>query len=344
VVVEVWRQSALVLAQLKLPKIVCRPCKNEWMTKRAALPPTDPALPGLEPSWDWYRSFLAVLDAGSLSAAARVLGLTQPTLGRHVDQLEQALGLKLFVRSPDGFAPTDAAQELRPLAAGVASNAAALRRAAASHGDGVRGTVRITASEVVGVEVLPPLLARLRARHPALVIELQLSDAVDDLLRRQADIAVRMVRPEQKALVARRAGGVELGLFAQRGYLAANGTPRTPEELAGHAFIGPDSDSPLLRRMLARFPMLQRANLALRTDNTLAHLAAIRAGFGIGICQATLAARDPSLVRVLAGEFSFVLDTWIAMHADLRASPRCAVTFAALVDGLGAHAAGATSL
>lgn len=292
-----------------------------------------------EPDWAWYRSFLAVLDAGSLSAAARSLGLTQPTLGRHIDQLERSLDLKLFVRSVDGFAPTEAALELRSFAASIASNAAALRRAAASHGDGVRGTVRVSASDMIGVEVLPPILARLRARHPALVIELVISNAVDDLLRRQSDIAVRHVAPAQEALIARRVGAIEIGFYAHRDYLAAHGTPRTLDDLADHALIGPDGDSPLVRSLQARYPMLQRARLAFRSDNNLAHLAAIHAAYGIGPCQSALAARDPDIVRVLRAEFSLMMDTWVAMHADLRLTPRCAVTFAAIVEGMSAHAA-----
>jgi DNA-binding transcriptional LysR family regulator len=303
----------------------------------ASSPHTAPA--STEPDWAWYRSFLAVLDTGSLSAAARALGLTQPTLGRHIDQLEKALALTLFVRSVDGFAATEAALDLRTYAASIASNAAALRRAAASHGDGVRGIVRISASDMIGVEVLPALLARLRARHPALVVELVISNTVDDLLRRQSDIAVRHVQPTQEALIARRAGGIELGLHAQRDYLALHGTPKTLDELKGHALIGPDGHSPLVRKLQAQFPMFQRAQLAFRSDNNLAQLAAIRAGYGIGICQAALAARDPALVRLLPGEFSIMLDTWIVMHSDLRSAPRFAVTFAALVEGLSAHAA-----
>lgn len=309
------------------------------MTRSKSRPDIAAAPTGPEPDWAWYRSFLAVLDAGSLSAAARALGLTQPTLGRHIDQLEKALGLKLFVRSVDGFAPTEAALDLHTYASSIASNAAALRRAAASHGDGVRGTVRVSASDMIGVEVLPPILARLRARHPALVVELVISNAVDDLLRRQSDIAVRHVPPAQEALIARRVGGIELGLHAHRDYLAAHGTPRTLDELAEHALIGPDGDSVLVRKLQAQYPMLQRARLALRSDNNLAHLAAIRAGYGIGACQSALAARDPSIVRVLRTDFSIMLDTWIAMHVDLRLTPRCAVTFAAIVEGMTAHAA-----
>lgn len=287
-----------------------------------------------EPSWEWYRTFLQVLETGSLSAAARAMGLTQPTVGRHVDSLENALALKLFTRSFDGFKPTEAALELQPYAAGLASTAAALRRVASSHGSGVRGTVRLTASEIVGVEVLPPILSALRSAHPQLTIELVLSNAADDLLHREADIAVRMFQPTQEALVARRIGAVELGLYAHKRYLAAHGVPKSMDDLAGHAMIGFDHETPFLRRMQAQFPVFARPGLAFRADSDLAQLAAIRAGFGIGACQVGLADRDKSLVRVLQPVFSPALDTWIAMHEDLRESPRCAATFAALAAGL----------
>jgi len=287
-----------------------------------------------EPNWEWYRSFAAVLQTGSLSAAGRAMGMTQPTVGRHIDSLESALQLKLFTRSFDGFAPTDAALELKPYAATLVSAAAALRRTASGHGDGVRGTVRLTASETVGVEVLPPILTALRRQHPALVIELVLSNQADDLLRREADIAVRMFPPQQDALVAQRVGGIELGLHAHADYLAAHGTPASVAELRRHTLIGFDTETAFIRQMQARYPMLSRAGLALRADSDLANLAAIRAGYGIGICQTALAARNPAIRRVLPKAFSHKMDTWIAMHEDLRASTRCAVTFAALAAGL----------
>jgi len=258
-------------------------------------------------------------------------------MGRHIDGLESALGLKLFARSFDGFAPTNAALELKPYAAGLGATAAALRRAADSHGEGVRGTVRLTASEVIGVEVLPPILAKLRRDHPELTVELMLSNRIDDLLHREADIAVRMVPPAQDALVARRIGAIECGMHAHLSYLARHGTPKTLEELAGHTLIGYDRENELMRRLQQQFSTLTRSGLAFRADSDLAQLAAIRAGFGIGICQSALAKRDAKLVRILPRKFSMALDTWIAMHEDLRGSPRCAVTFAALVEGIAAY-------
>jgi len=293
----------------------------------------------MEPDWHWYRSFLGVVEHGSLSGAARALGLTQPTMGRHIEGLESALGLKLFTRSVNGLAPTEAALELRPYAEGLATTTAALRRVASSHGSGVRGSVRLTASEIVGVEVLPPILAALRRANPKLSVELVLSNRIDDLLQRSADIAVRMVRPTQAALVARRVGGIELGLHATQAYLAEHGTPKTMGDLARHTVIGFDHENDFIRRFQAETGGFPRASLAFRADSDLAQLAALRAGYGIGVCQVALARRDPTLVRVLPSRFKFTLDTWIAMHEDLRTSPRCAVTFAALVAGLSAYIA-----
>jgi DNA-binding transcriptional LysR family regulator len=277
------------------------------------------------------------MDHGSLSGAARALGLTQPTMGRHIDGLENALGLKLFTRSFDGFAPTDAALELKPYAVGLNATAAALRRAADSHGEGVRGTVRLTASEVIGVEVLPPILAKLRRDHPELIVELMLSNRIDDLLHREADIAVRMLPPAQAALVARRIGGIELGMHAHQSYLERFGTPKTLQELNNHTVIGFDRENEMIRRLQKQFGAFARSSLAFRADSDLAQLAAIRAGFGIGICQSALAKRDANLVRILPRKFSVALDTWIAMHEDLRGNPRCSVTFSALAEGIAAY-------
>jgi DNA-binding transcriptional LysR family regulator len=287
-----------------------------------------------EPNWEWYRTFLQVLETGSLSAAGRALGLAQPTVGRHIDNLEAALELKLFTRSFDGFAPTDAAHELRPYAVGLAATAAALRRVASGHGSGVRGTVRLTASEVIGVEVLPPILAALRDEHPGLIVELVLSNQADDLLRREADIAVRMFRPVQEALVAKRVGGIEIGLYAHERYLAAHGAPESALDLSCHAIIGFDQENAFIRAAQEKFKWFSRDGFAFRADSDLAQLAAVRAGLGIGGCQSALAARDKTLVRVLPDLFSLTLDTWVTMHEDLRGSARCTVTFAALAAGL----------
>ncbi len=290
-----------------------------------------------EPGWDLYRSFLAVLEEGSLSGAARVLGVAQPTIGRHVDALEEALGEALFTRSAHGLGPTDAAEALRPHAEAIAAEAAALLRAASGRRGVVGGTVRITASEVIGVEVLPPILARLRAAHPGLVLELALTSTVEDLLRREADIAVRMVEPRQEALLVRRLGNVRLGLHARRDYLDRHGVPGSLDELRRHALIGFDRETAAINAMRRRVSGMDRAIFALRADSDLAQLAAIRAGFGIGVCQVPLAARDPALVRVLDTGFDLPLPCWVAMHEAMARNPRCRVVFDALAQGLAAY-------
>lgn len=293
-----------------------------------------------EPDWTLYRSFLAVLQEGSLSGAARALGVAQPTVGRHLDTLEDALGLRLFVRTRLGLSPTEAAEALRPDAEALAAGAAALLRTASGQGGGVRGAVRVTASEVVGVELLPPILADLRAQWPELVIELVLSNAVQDLSRRDADIAVRMTAPTQGELVARKLGDIPLGLFARRDYLERCGTPKSLDDGRKHTLIGFDRLTPALRAMIARNPGLNREMFAFRADSDLAQLAAVRAGYGIGAVQVPLAARNPSLVRVLADVFELDLETWVVMHESLRASSRCRVVFDALVSGLQAYIRG----
>jgi DNA-binding transcriptional LysR family regulator len=206
------------------------------------------------PDWHLYRSFLAVLRERSLSAASRALNLTQPTLARHIHALEAALGLELFTRSQQGLSPTEAALDLAPYADNLDANTAAMLRVASGLGKTVHGTVRVSASEIVGAEVLPPMLAGLRRRHPRLEFELVLSNALDNLLRRDADIAVRMVEPVQEALVVRKLGTVSLGLHAQKDYLLHAGVPASFDDLATHSLIRFDRETPALRAISDRTP------------------------------------------------------------------------------------------
>jgi DNA-binding transcriptional LysR family regulator len=280
-----------------------------------------------EPGWELFRSFLAALHAGSLSGAARALKLTQPTVGRHIDELEKALGAVLFTRSQHGLQPTDAAVELAPHAQAMAASAGALIRAASGTLQVIGGTVRLSASEVFGVEVLPPMLASLRDQHPRLTLELVVSDEIRDLLRRDVDLAVRNVRPTQTGLLAKKIGTVTLGLHAHRRYLEAHGIPRIPEDLSDHALIGYDQETPAVRSLQASGMRFTRAMFALRTDSTLSQLAAIRAGYGIGICQVPLGRRDVDLVQLLPKHLAFPLEVWLVMHENLRGNPRMRAVF-----------------
>jgi len=286
------------------------------------------------PNWDELRTFVEVARDGSLSGAARRLGLSQPTVGRHIDGLEAALGLTLFTRSPRGLAPTAAALALAPHVEAMAAAASSLVRTASGEAAADRGVVRITASDVVGCEVLPPILAAFRAEHPGIVIELALTNRTADLARRDADIAVRMVRPRQSGLVARRIGVSRIALYAHRDYLARFGMPRSPADLSNHCLIGFDRDNSSFRGAGELARRLTRDDFGFRCDSDLAQLAALRAGVGIGGCQEPIAQRTPELVAVLPSAFQFALEVWLVMHKDLKAMRRARLVFDYLAAGL----------
>jgi DNA-binding transcriptional LysR family regulator len=286
------------------------------------------------PNWDELRTFAEVVRDGSLSGAARRLGLTQPTVGRHIDALEAALGLTLFTRSPRGLTPTPAAFALGPHVEAMAAAAGALGRAASGEAAADRGAVRVTASDVIGCEVLPPILAAFRAEHPGIALELTLTNRNEDLARRDADIAVRMVRPTQSGLLARRIGSSRIGLYAHRDYLARFGTPRSLSDLANHCVIGFDRDNSAFRAAGDFAQQLTREDFGFRCDNDLAQLAALRSGVGIGGCQENLVRRTPELVAILPNAFHYALEVWLVMHENLKATRRVRLLFDRLAAGL----------
>jgi DNA-binding transcriptional LysR family regulator len=216
----------------------------------------------------------------------------------------------------------------------MAASAAALLRGVAPAG-GDAGVVRITASEVVGGAVLPPILAELREAHPTIDLELVLSNRNDDLLRREADIAVRMARPTQAALQGRRIGQVEVGLYASAAYIQKHGRPMSLDERAGHTVVGFDQVPAYAERAVSAVP-ITRALFGVRSDSDLAQLAMIQAGVGLGGCQQPLA-RRLGLVPVLEGVVSFPMEMWVVMHEDLKAMRRMRIVFDALVEGLKAY-------
>lgn len=293
--------------------------------------------------WERQRAFLAVLREGSLSGAARALNLAQPTIRRRIEDLERDHGVALFTRAPSGLIPTAIALELAGHVEAMANAAAAFTRTASAEAGSASGTVRITASEIVAVEVLPPILAQLRDIHPGLVIELGLNNRSEDLLARQADIAVRMTRPLQEALVAKRIGAIRLGLHARRDYLDRHGTPTGLADLKRFALIGFETDPIGISAYREKGVTLEREDFAFRCNSDIGQLAAIRAGMGIGICHTGLGKRDLGLVHVLPAAFAIDLETWVVTHEDLRHVERIRLTFDALVQGLQDYAATSTS-
>ena len=293
------------------------------------------------PPWELLNAFLAVMRGGSLSSAARSLGVAQPTVRRQVEALEAALGAVLFTRSKAGLLPNEAAVAALGYVEVMASNAEALARSVSGSARSERGSVRVTCSEVIGVEVLPPMLVSLRAKHPQLDVELVATNRREDLLRREADVAVRMVRPTQSALIAARVGSLPLGLFAHEDYLAAHPAPVKARDLASqHCLIGSDRDRGVVDALRAKGVEVDPGSFALRTDSDLAQLAAVRAGLGVGVCQLAIARRTPALRRVLPS-LGFALEVWVVMHEDLAGVRRVRAVFDHLKTGLKAHVASA---
>ncbi|PVH27898.1 LysR family transcriptional regulator [Pararhodobacter oceanensis] len=287
------------------------------------------------PDWTLLQAFLAVADAGSLSAAARATRQSQPTMGRHIKQLEAQLGIALFRRIPSGLEPTEAALPLVEVARSMAENAARLTRMAEGRQEGLRGTVRITASRILSQYTLPPILARLRIAEPEIQIELVPSDTSENLLFREADIALRMYRPEQLDIIARHIADLPIGLYAAKSYLQRRGTPRSAEDLIDHDFIGYDRDERMLRMMRAMGFEVSRDFFALRCDDQTVYWELTRAGCGIGGSQVTVAEDDPLLERVLPDLELPALPLWLAAPQALRSNPRIRRVWDFLAEALG---------
>ena len=267
--------------------------------------------------WTLVRSLLAVLDAGRLMGAARKLGAQQPTLSRHIAQL----GGALFERTGRGVTATSLGLSIAEPACHMAAGADSLSRALAGQRSATSGTVRVSTSEVAAVYLLPPIIAQLRLAEPGIAIELVAANGVTNLLRREADIAVRMLRPEQSSLVARKLGEIELVAAAHSSYPARAGWPRTPADWAQHQLIGYDVDDTILRGFAAAGLPLTRGSFCLRTDNQLACGRLLAGGAGIGFVARYNLAHWPGVVPLLPGLGIPSLPCWLAVHRENRANP-----------------------
>ncbi len=278
----------------------------------------------MNPPFDWrlVQSFLAALDQGSLLGAARVLNASQPTVGRHIAELESQLGVVLFERTGRGLLPTAMALQLAESARAMETGAHQLARSVSGAQSGVSGTVRITASQPVACILLPPVLARMREALPEVQVELVSSNEVTNLLRREADIALRMVRPDQASLVAKRIGAVTLGAYAHRDYLRKCGTPQQPLDLLQHALVGHDRAEDIVQGFAAMGAHVQRGHFAFRTDDLMAYWAALRAGLGIGFVGSYIARTDPAVVPVLPQLRLPQLPIWLTVHREIRTNRR----------------------
>jgi DNA-binding transcriptional LysR family regulator len=294
--------------------------------------------------WTLIRSFLAVADTGSLSAAARQLRTSQPTLGRHVAELERDLGITLFRRGLGGYVLTEAGASLHAHAATVREAVDRFALRAAGNEERISGTVRITASEVMAALVLPGILERFAQEEPAIEIELVGTNLVDNLLRRDADIAIRMVNPSQEELVARKVADIPLSLCAHETYLAQRGEPEGPLDLLKHLLIGQDREDVMIKGFNAMGAKVDRHAFRFRTDNQVIMWQAIRAGMGIGVAQRPLIDREPALKTIMPDLLLPVLPMWITMHKDVRLTPRVRRTADFLYVALSAFARSAEAV
>lgn len=293
-------------------------------------------------SWYDLQVFQAVVDGGSLSAAARVLGTSQPTVRIRIDTLERSLGTVLFTRSAAGLVPTEQAEALRVHAQAMAAASNALLRAATGVPGDISGVVRLSVSEIIGAEVVLPMLMRLRRKHAGLALEIAPSNDSADLTGQEADIVLRMYPPTQTNLVAKKVGSISLGFFAHRDYVERRGTPASVSELTEHDLIGPDQSHYDLRFVQAIHPGLDRTSFSVRSDSHVVQLSALRAGAGIGVQQLQVGAAHSDFVRVLPEVVVGELPSWLVMHQDMRRLPKIRATFDHLAEEFIAYCKAAT--
>ena len=286
-------------------------------------------------NWSLLQSFLAVAEEGSLSGAARRLGASQPTLGRQIKQIEEQLGVTLFIRKPRGFALTDIGAELLAPARIMRDAVGQVSVVAAGKEQQIAGTVRITASVFVSQHILPPLIAEIMRKEPEIAIELVPNDASENLLFREADIALRMYRPTQLDVVAKHLGDLPLGMFGAVDYLNWKGRPETVEDiLNGHDLIGYDQDEQILRGMRHMGLEAERDWFRLRCDNNVVYWELLRAGCGLGFSQTYVAQKEPLVERVLPDLQIPPLPVWLTTHQAMRQTPRIRRVWDILSDGI----------
>jgi DNA-binding transcriptional LysR family regulator len=291
----------------------------------------------MNPAFDWslVRSFLATLDQGSLLGAARALNTSQPTLGRHIAELESQLGVVLFERTGRGLVPTATALQLAESARAMETGARELAQRISGARTQTTGTVRITASVPVAVHLMPGVLTRMRQSLPGIQVELVSSNQVSNLLRREADIAVRMVRPEQGSLVARKIGDVALGAWAHRDYLARCAPVRSPKDLFALDLIGSDTDTSILRGFSAMGFAATPTMFSLRSDDFVVQVRAAMAGYGVGFLADYTVRDNPAMVKLLPQQLHIpALPMWLAVHREIRTNARIRAVYDFLAQAL----------
>ena len=281
--------------------------------------------------WNRARAFLVTAEEGSLSAAARALGMTQPTLGRQVAALEKELGVELFARGGRGLELTPSGLDLLEHVRAMGDAASRFSLTASGQSTTIEGSICITATEVMAAFVLPPILGKLRLLEPGIEIELIASNSTSDLRRREADIAVRAFRPTQSDLIARKVCDTSAHLYAASSYLRRIGNPTSPEEFGDADFLGFDRRSLLIDALSERGFMLTLRNFPVIAENHLVQWELVKHGLGIGFMPDDVGDAEPAVERVLPHLDPYPVEVWLVAHRELRTSRRVRTVFDFLV-------------
>jgi DNA-binding transcriptional LysR family regulator len=281
--------------------------------------------------WDDVRFFLAVARAGSLSGAARALRVGHVTVGRRIALFEKRLGATLLNRTPDGFVTTAAGEAMLRQCLAMENAALDLERIVAGRDSLVAGSVRVTATEALGYQLIVPAIAALRQVHPGLQVELVIGVRSLDIARRDADLAVRLARPSGSDLVCRRLGEIGFSLYASPRYLARSVAPRRGQGLAGHDLIT-FTGAPAAAAPFFMGESLEGARVALRCDSPLLQLKAAAGDAGIAELACFLGDASPDLVRIWPDEPPARRTLWLIMHQDMRRSARLRAVSTAIGD------------
>jgi len=284
--------------------------------------------------WNQARAFLATVEEGSLSAAARALGLTQPTLGRQVAALEENLGILLFERVGKSLVLTPSGLDLLDHVRAMCDAASRISLTASGRSQTIEGQVRITASDVMSAHILPPAVERLREIAPLLEIDVVAANDIRDLQLREADIAIRHVRPDQPDLIARHVRDATAHFYASKSYLDRFGRPDSFDALADHAFVGFGDNDRMIERLNAFGLSLTHDNFRLGSESGVVAWEMARRGLGIIVMSDEVAANTPDIERVLPDMEPFIFPIWLTTHRELRTSRRIRLVFDLLADFL----------
>ncbi len=287
--------------------------------------------------WSILRDFIAVAEAGGLSQAARRLRVSQPTLSRRIAALEAQLKVPLFQRTPRGLLLTDAGENVLAGARRVEEEALAIERRADAAQEGLSGTVRLSVTESIGALWLPKRLAAFHAKYPGVCVEVLVDNRAANLVRREADIAIRLFRPDQPDLIARHVGEMVMGLYGAKDYLAKHGTPTTVMQLKSHFLVGFDENMGTRNKAVQRLERcFSPEKIVHRSSSFIGQLTATQAGIGLGVHDCVLADADATLTRVLPEDFDHRMEVWLVTHADMRRSGRIRAVYDFLADAIGA--------